>query len=155
MKSRWIQVAVAILSIPVLLQCASTSKAPAEQSEAAKTFEATSDKGVVYIYRKSRMMGAAGSTQIQVNGKDAGGTGPGTFFKFELNPGKYVFSARTEEASAAVEINVEAGEVYYVQQGERIGVSSGRVAMDLRDDVKGQADIAPLELLVSTYVPEE
>jgi hypothetical protein len=59
----------------MLPQCASTSKAPSEASDAAKSFEAVEDRGVVYLYRKGKAVGAGVSTQIKVNGFDAGGTG--------------------------------------------------------------------------------
>jgi len=134
--------------------CAKTSKAPEELSAAAKGFEAVEDKGVVYLYRRGRAVGAAAATQVQVNGNAAGGTGPGTFFRWELKPGKYVFSASTDESSAAVELEVAAGKIYFVEQNQRIGVSSGRVQMDIRDESKGTAAVEGLKLLVSTYIPD-
>jgi uncharacterized protein DUF2846 len=73
--------------------CASTSKAPPEKSDAAKSFDKNSDLGVVYVYRPGRAVGAAVQTQIKINGQDAGGTGPGTFFRWELPPGNYKFRA--------------------------------------------------------------
>lgn len=81
--------------------CASTSKAGEEQSANAKTFEKLSDKGVVYLYRTGRAVGAAVSIQVKVNGIEAGGTGPGTFFRWELAPGTYSFPSFTSESSAS------------------------------------------------------
>ena len=71
-----------------------------------------------------------------------------------MEPGKYVFSASTEESSAAVELEVEAGQLYFVEQNQRIGVSSGRVVMDIRDESTGMAAVQGLKLLVSTYIPD-
>ena len=97
--------------IPVLMMaivlmglagCAKTSKAPAESNDAAKSFEAVEGRGVVYLYRRGRAVGAASAIQVKINGKDAGGTGPGTFFRWELKPDTYVFSANTAESSAAL-----------------------------------------------------
>lgn len=66
--------------------CASVSKAPTEKSEAAKAFTAPDNKGSVYLYRTGRAVGAAGQLSVKFNGMDAGGTGPGTFFRWDLTP---------------------------------------------------------------------
>ena len=113
-----------------------------------------SDKGVVYLYRTGKAVGAAGQIQVKVNGLDAGGTGPGSFFRWELTPGAYVFSSFTGESSAVVEVDVKAGEIYYVEQNARIGLNSGRVNMKVVSDSKGQQEIAGYKLLLSTYRPD-
>jgi len=154
MNRKLIFVSLVVLVLLGLGGCAKTSKAPTESSDAAKGFEAVDDKGVIYLYRRGRAVGAAMATQIQINGKDAGGTGPGTFFRWELKPGTYVFSAKTDESSAAIEVEVAAGKLYFVEQNQRMGLSSGRISMDLRDESKGIAAVQGLKLLVSTYIPE-
>jgi len=154
MNRKLFLVLLVVLVLLGLAGCAKTSKAPTESSDAAKGFEAVDDKGVVYLYRRGRAVGAAAATQIKVNGLDAGGTGPGTFFRWVLKPGTYVFSASTSESSAAVELEVAAGQLYFVEQNQRIGVSSGRVQMDIRDESKGMAAVQGLKLLVSTYIPD-
>ena len=154
MNRKLFLVSLVVLVLLGLAGCAKTSKAPTESSDAAKGFEAVDDKGVVYLYRRGRAVGAAMATQIQINGQDAGGTGPGTFFRWELKPGTYVFSAKTDESSAAVEVEVAAGKLYFVENNQRIGLSSGRVSLDLRDESKGISAVQGLKLLVSTYIPE-
>ena len=109
------------------------------------------DKGVVYLYRPGRAVGAAAQTQIKINGKDAGGTGPGTFFKWDLEPGKYVFSCFTSESSAAAEINVEANKQYFLRQDTRIGINDGRVTLIEVDETTGKNAVKKGKLLVSTY----
>ncbi len=152
MRQKMILASLAVIVLFGLVGCAKTSKAPVEHSDAAKSFESVDDKGVVFLYRRGRAVGAAVATQVQVNGKDAGGTGPGTFFRWELEPGKYIFSANTTESS--VEVEVEAGQIYFVEQNQRIGVSSGRVQIDIRDEDTGMAAVQGLKLLVSTYIPD-
>ena len=66
------------------------------------SFEPVDGKGVVYLYRLGRAVGAANATSIKVNSLEAGGTGPGTFFRWELKPGKYTFFASTGESSKTV-----------------------------------------------------
>ena len=109
--------------------CASTSKAPESKSNEAKAFNAPADKGTVYLYRTGRAVGAAGQLKVKVNSTDAGGTGPGTFFKWDLKPGTYTFASSTGESSVVVQLDVKAGQVYYLRQDARMGVSSGRVKM--------------------------
>ena len=134
--------------------CASTSKAPESKSNEAKSFSAPSDRGTVYLYRTGRAVGAAGQLSVRVNSTAAGGTGPGTFFKWDLKPGTYTFSSTTGESSAVVELNVEAGQVYYLRQDARMGVSSGRVTMKEVDSKQGQKEVKNCKLLVSSYVPD-
>ena len=134
--------------------CAGTSKADAEKSDAAKSFTSTEGKGTVYLYRTGRAVGAAGSTQVRVNGQVAGGTGPSTFFKWDLKPGTYTFSASTDESSAVVEIDVKAGEQYFIRLDDRMGLSSGRVTLKKVSDDKGKKEVKSCKLLVSVYVPE-
>jgi hypothetical protein len=134
--------------------CASTSKAAAEKDQEAKSFGVDEERGTVYIYRTGRMVGAAGQLQVKVNGKEAGGTGPGTYFKWDLKPGTYTFSSFTTESSAIVELNVKAGELYFLRQDARMGLSSGRVSLQEVSDSKGKSEVADCKLLVSAYVPE-
>ena len=134
--------------------CASTSKAPESKSNEAKTFNAPDDKGTVYLYRTGRAVGAAGQLSVKVNSTDAGGTGPGTFFKWDLKPGTYTFSSSTGESSAVVQLEVKKGEVYYIRQDARLGVDKGRVSMKEVDSKKGKNEIKDCKLLVSSYLPE-
>ncbi len=142
------------ISSSFIIGCASVSKAPTEKSDAAKSFEAPSDRGTVYLYRTGRAVGAAGQLSVNINGQDAGGTGPGSFFKWDLKPGGYTFSSSTSESSATQQIDVKAGEVYFIRQDARLGVGSGRVTMKIVDDKKGRDEVKGCKLLVSSYIPE-
>ena len=91
---------------------------------------------------------------VKVNGIDAGGTGPSTFFRWDLNPGTYTFLSSTGESSATVQLNVEAGEVYFIRQDAKMGISSGRVSMEEVDSNKGRNEVKDCKLLVSSYIPD-
>lgn len=140
--------------VPLLFACASTSKAPVERSAEAKKFESNPEKGVVYVYRTGRVVGAAGQIQVKINGIDAGGTGPGTFFRWELKPGTYTFMSFTPESSKVVELNVKAGEQYFLRQDARIGLDSGRVTLVEKDANTGMKEVEGCKLLVSAYRQE-
>ena len=142
--------------LPFFAGCAGVSAAPTEQANAARTFETYDDKGVVYLYRPGQALGAASSTQIRVNGVVAGGTGPSTFFMWKLKPGAYTFAASTTESAATVQLNVEAGRLYFIRQTERLGLQrGGRVGMVEMDESTGKRALSGLRLLTSAYVPEQ
>ena len=155
MKLTKITIYLLLFAVGLLaFSCASTSKASAESSEQAKSFSSAEGKGTVYLYRTGRAVGAAGQLSVRVNGNTAGGTGPGTFFKWDLNPGVYTFLSTTGEASATVQLNVMAGQVYYIRQDARMGLNTGRVTMKEVDANKGRKEVSGCKLLVSAYVPE-
>ena len=134
--------------------CATTSTASIEESEAAKSFEAPADRGTVFLYRTGRAVGAASAIEVQVNGQAAGGTGPGTFFRWDLKPGTHSFYSRSGESSATIALTVEAGSIYYIQQDARLGLDQGRVTMKEVDAATGMNAIMSMKMLVSAYVPE-
>ena len=152
--TRIFQISAITILILSIWGCASTSKAPIDKSDAAKSFTAPSDRGTVYLYRTGRAVGAAGQLAVTINNKDAGGTGPGTFFKWDLKPGVYTFSSSTGESSAIVQLEVVAGNVYYIRQDARLGIDKGRVSMKEVDAKKGKKEVEGCKLLLSSYIPE-
>jgi hypothetical protein len=134
--------------------CAKTSQAPATDSDAAKSFVAPADRGLVFLYRTGKAVGAANAIEVKVNGVTAGGTGPSTIFRWELKPGTYTFHSSTKEASATVSLEVKAGKTYFIEQSARLGFDSGRVNMKEIDEEKGKSMVTNMKLLVSAYVPE-
>jgi len=144
-----------VVSISLIAySCASTSKASSDKSHDAKLYVAPENKGSVYLYRTGRAVGAAGQLGVKVNGVDAGGTGPGTFFKWDLSPGTYSFLSATGESSAIVQLEVKVGQVYYIRQDARMGINKGRVSMKEVDDNKGRKEVSDCKLLISSYMPE-
>ena len=100
-------------------------------------------------------MAAANVSIVKVNSLEAGGTGPGTFFRWELKPGTYTFSASTGESSKTVQLQVEAGKLYFIEQNIKIGLSEGRVQLKEVDEETGKKGVKGKKMLVSAYVPEE
>ena len=143
-----------ITIIYFITACASTSKAPEAKSTEAKLFQAPSGKGTVFLYRTGRAVGAAGQLAVKINSIDAGGTGPGTFFRWDFNPGTYTFSSSTGESSAVIQIDVKEGQVYFIRQDARLGIDNGRVTMKEVDQNKGEGEVKNCKLLVSSYIPE-
>ncbi len=151
MRTRIILGLLMALLIFVFTNCAATAKSSSEKDQAAKEFITNIDKGIIYLYRPGRAVGAGVQTQIKINGLDAGGTGPSTYFKWDLDPGSYVFSCYTSESSAAVELEVKANELYFLRQDTRLGLSSGRVTLKEVDESTGKAAVKKYKLLISTF----
>jgi len=154
MKNLFFPLMLMAIAIPLLNHCASSSKASAEKSNEAKQFIAPEGKGVVYLYRPGRLYASAIQYQVKINGKDAGGSGPGTFFRWELMPGRYTLSSATSESSAVAEVNVEAGKLYFFKQGVGVGLTDARVRIDQVDEATGKKAVQSSKLLVSSYIPE-
>jgi hypothetical protein len=109
----------------------------------------------VFLYREGRAVGAAVQYQVKVNGVDAGGTGPGTFFRWDLKPDTYTLASSTTESSATVQVEVEAGKLYFFEQVSRLGLKEGgRIFINPVDESTGKKAVGDLQLLVSAYVPE-
>ena len=145
---------VTLIAVTLLGGCAGTSKAPEEESAAAKDFRSVEGRGVVYLYRLGRAVGAAMAINVKINGMDAGGFGPGTFCRWELKPGKYTLHASTPESAATVSIDLKEGDVVFVEQNLRIGFTTGRVTMKRVDPATGKAGVRSKKLIVSAYVPD-
>ena len=143
------------LSLWLLAGCAGVATASDEESVAARDFTPIPDKALVFLYRPSQALGAAIATEIKVNGITAGGTGPGTFFRWEVKPGVYAFSAQTQESFQNVQVNAEAGKLYFLRQTERLGFTTGgRVGLVQVDEATGKKAVGKLKMLYSAYVPE-
>lgn len=154
MTSR-LSVSTLVLGSLLALGCASVSTAPEGASTDAKNFTAPDDRGSVFLYRQGRAVGAALQYQVKVNGMDAGGTGPGTFFRWDLKPGSYTLASSTTESSATVQVEVEAGKLYFYEQVGRLGLKEGgRIFINAVDESTGKQAVSGLQLLVSAYVPE-
>ncbi len=138
----------------LLCGCANVSNAPYETDAAAKQFTAPEGKGVVYLYRPGRALGAAIQMQVSVNGNTAGGTGPGTYFRWELLPGSYTFLSTAPESSATVAVEVEAGKLYFIEQETRLGLQTARVTMRRVNEARGRSSVQSARLLVSAYQPD-
>jgi hypothetical protein len=153
--NRFSCIAITFVLITVLAGCASVSKAPDKASEKAKEFSVPKDRGSVFLYRKGSAIGAALQYMVKVNGIDAGGTGPGTFFRWDLKPGTYTALSSSTESSATVQVTVEAGKMYFFEQIGRLGLTQGgRISINEVDEETGMDAVSGLKLLVSAYVPE-
>jgi hypothetical protein len=112
-------IAVALLVVTVQLSGCATPAA-LNLKEHASHFQppANSEKGYIYFYRESSMLGAARGIYLVVDGNRVGGVNSGTYFVYEAVPGSHWIAA--ENSIEGVEktkksLNVAAGKEYFVR----------------------------------------
>ena len=124
--------------------CATVSKAPATADAEAKLFKANPSVSQVYVYR-NETLGAALSMPVTVDGKLAGSTGPHSYFKFNLPAGKHVITSQGD--GSKLEIDTEAGRIYYVWQEVKMGLISGGSKLQLVADDVGRKGVTESTLI--------
>ncbi len=146
--SRRTALTAAVLSMSAfLVGCASVNKASQQADSDAKTFRTKPNVSQVYVYR-NETLGAALSMPVTVNGKLAGTTGPHSYFKFDLPPGKQVFTSQGD--TSRLEVTTEAGKIYYIWQEVKMGVMSGNSKLQLVTDEVGRKGVLECTLIQSS-----
>lgn len=149
--SRRFVVFLACLLILICSGCATVAIAPPTSQEMAPTLEPAADKALIYVYRGKSLFGAAVQYQVGLNGRIAGGTAPGTFFVWEVEPGAHHVTSMTSESVATLAIDAEPGHTYFVAQRGKIGLLAPRVALHAVDEIDGRASVERYRQLVSAF----
>ena len=152
--------------ILVLSGCASVPMASMDQDTKAKDFSPVPNKASLYIYR-NESFGAAIPMTVSVNGKALGQTAAQTYFRLNLNPGKYTVESHAENVSS-IPLTTEAGKSYFVWQEVKMGLWMARSQLQQTDETTGRAgvieskliatsisenDLAPLDALATSEIP--
>ena len=143
----------AIVLIASLAGCASVPMASLDQDSKAKDFSPVSGKASLYIYR-NETFGAAIPVTVSVNDHTIGQTASMTYFRFNVNPGKYVIKAHAENV-AELNIFANAGENYFVWQEMKMGMWSARAKLTQVDESVGRAGVSESKLIASTVSDNE
>jgi len=98
------------------------------------------DKGIIYFYRPSAFAGAAVSYDIRLNDNIIGAVRNGTYFYKMLEPGSYVFWARTE-AKKEINMEIESGKNQYIKCGVGWGFFVGHPKFSVVPEVTGKNEI--------------
>ena len=128
-----------------LVGCASAPMAPSDLDQKAKSFENSSDKATLYIYRNENF-GAAISMEVLVNNQPIGQTAAKTYFKYDLTPGHYQIQSKAENTSI-LDLDVLAGKSYFVWQEVKMGFIYARNKLQLTDEIKGKAGVLESKLI--------
>lgn len=119
--------------------------ASSEKDNAAKSFVVPKDKANLYIYRNENF-GAAISMDVSVNGTPIGQSAAKTYFKLELDPGKYQVQSKAENASL-LDLVLAAGENTYVWQEVKMGLLYARTKLTQSTIEQGQKGVLESKLI--------
>jgi len=104
------------------------------------------DRGLVYVYRPSGMMGGAVAYDVKVGDNVVTTLHSGGYFPYFSKPGEVEFWAKTESRSA-VTIDVKSGQVYYIKGTLGVGFFVGRPHLIIVPADVGEKEIAECKLI--------
>lgn len=139
--------------VAMLTGCASVPMASLDQDAKAKDFTPQSDKATLFIYR-NETFGAAIPITVSVNERTIGQTASKTYFRFNVNPGRYKIKAHAENV-AELSVDAIAGRNYYIWQEMKMGMWSARANLTQVDDSTGRAGVSESKLIASTVSDQE
>lgn len=134
-----------LLVLSLFVACTSIPVADPSLDTKAKAFQADPEGAIVYVYRNEKLGGAV-RMDVLLNNQFLGETRTGYFMWLQLPPGEYTLTSRAEN-SDQIDLDVEAGEVYYVRQEANMGVTYSRIKLHLVDAATGQKGINECSLL--------
>ena len=140
--------AISTVLILLLSGCASVPMASLDQDTKAKDFSPIPNKASLYIYR-NESFGAAIPMTVTVNGKALGQTAAQTYFRLNLNPGKYAVESHAENVST-LPLTTEAGKNYFVWQEVKMGMWMARSLLQQTDETTGRAGVMESKLIASS-----
>ena len=95
-------------------------------------YAAPADKAQIVFFRKSAFLGGGISAHVKDAGVDIGHMANGRYFVALVEPGKHTFTIKTE-ATDTLEMEVEAGETYFVETSAAMGVLVYRLNLSPSD----------------------
>ncbi len=125
-----------IAIIILLTGCSAVQKATTEADAQAKTLAAPGDKALVYIVRPNPL-GLAIRFNVNCDDTYIGATGGQRFIYTYQSPGKHTFSSKAEN-TATLEVELAAGQTYYIEQIPKMGLIMARNQLALLDEATGK-----------------
>jgi len=113
------------VAAPAPTPAPAATPAPAPSAPSAKAAPASGDTGSVVFFRESKFAGAAVSFKVREGETELGKLSSGTYFVAKLAPGPHEFTVHSE-AKDVLNLEVEAGETYYLQGSISMGFMVGR-----------------------------
>ena len=102
--------------------------------------EVSPDKALVYVVRPTSM-GFAIKSWFLCDDRALGVNRGSSYFFAHVDPGKHVFWSKSENVDA-LELELEAGKTYYIQQHVRVGGLKARTKLELLDEATGKEKLA-------------
>ncbi len=101
------------------------------------------DKGRIYFFRSSSMLGAAIQPSVLLDGKKVGDSKPGGFFFVDSDSGNHEVSTSTE-VEKKLTFTLDKGEAKYVQTSVGLGFIVYRVYPELVNAEKARQELPDL-----------
>lgn len=139
--------AAALLLLGVLGGCATTPYAGRAEDHAAKAFQASEQRGVVYVYRRERF-GAEQPMPLYLDDRFMGRTRGQTFFRWEVKPGAHEIRTGFGDGQT-LRLEVRPGAIYYLWQEIRVGEDGLDSRLNRVKAARGQRGVRQCTLLVS------
>lgn len=140
----------ALLSLVFFSGCATVPMASSEVDTELKTFQKPLNESAgLYIYRNS-FAGQALKKNVYINGKLIGETANKVYFYKELPAGNYTLATESEFSENNLDITVEAGQLYFVEQTIKLGVFVGGAKLSLVDSDTGMKNVKECKLAKET-----
>jgi len=103
--------------------------------------EVKPDKALLYVVRPNNSMGFAVKSFFLCDDEILGINKGDSYFFAYVDPGTHVFWSKSENVDA-LELEVEAGTTYYIQQHVRMGGFRVRTKLEVVDEAEGKALLA-------------
>jgi hypothetical protein len=143
---------ISLFLITWLFISAGFSQETEPKDSTGKVLPAISDKAIVYIIRPSSLAFAI-RMDVNCDSTYIGTTGAKRYLYTVLSPGKYTFLSRSENKST-LEVSLEAGKIYYLEQQVKMGMIYARTKLKLVDEEKGKGILSKCKLdHTNKYVP--
>jgi uncharacterized protein DUF2846 len=105
--------------------------------------KAASDRGRIYFYRGSSIVGIAIQPEVKLNGQTVGTATSGSFFVVDRPKGRYVASTTTE-AESKFGFTLAPGERKYIRMSISPGILAGRINFELVNRSVAEAELPSL-----------
>ena len=142
--------------IILLTGCASAPTRSLAQDSNAKLFLPPSNRALIFIYRNGneslRESVLPMLVTVSVNGITLGQTAAKTFFRLNVKPGTYTITSLGENV-AKLNLTVEAGKIYYVQQEVSTWSLTPNSSLQQVDENIGHASVFESKIIASN-VPD-
>jgi hypothetical protein len=104
------------------------------------------DKAIVYFYREKEFMASLRGIYVTANGSRIGALNNGTYFTYEVAPGKHIFSVEDWLGDDPTRtIDVEAGKKYYLKGSLKMGFWDAAPHLMIVHDTEGAEAVKGLK----------
>jgi Protein of unknown function (DUF2846) len=111
---------------------------------APQTAEAKPAKGTVYVYRYKQFVGSALAPSVFCDEAQLARMDNGRYFAVKIDPGKHTF--RSNDPQSGLELNVKAGQEYFVRVELATGFMKGHGRLILMSPEQGSYELKSKKL---------